>query len=198
MGQEIDRGLRLEYGFYNDRHLNAYVRRVGESLVPYTHRPQLQYHFAILDTPVENAFAAPGGYIYVTRGLLSLLNSEAELAAVLGHELGHVNARHSARQMTRSILVTLGILIAGELSEDIRKITPISMIAAQLLFLKYSRSDEYQADALGLEYASKGGYSPREMVRFFNALQRLTVEAGGPHLPISSRHTLSHHAASPK
>lgn len=153
MGKEIDQALRLEYGLYNDPQLRNYVREIGQEIVPYTHRPHLQYHFEILDTPVENAFAAPGGYIYITRGLLAMLNSEAEIATVLGHELGHVSARHSARQMTRSILVTLGIVIAGELSEDIRKITPISMVAAQLLFLKYSRSDEYQADKLGIGYA---------------------------------------------
>jgi predicted Zn-dependent protease len=194
MGKEIDRGLRLEYGLYNDPRLREHVRQMGMKQVPFTHRPHLEYHFEILDTPVENAFAAPGGYIYITRGLLAMLNSEAELAAVLGHELGHVNARHSARQMTRSILVTLGIILAGELSEDIKKITPISMIAAQLLFLKYSRSDEYQADALGIQYSFKAGYSSGEMVRFFGSLQRLTESKGGGHLP----NFLSTHPMTPR
>lgn len=194
MGREIDQGLRIEYGLYNDPQLRTYVSQTGMKLVPYTHRPHLQYHFEILDTPVENAFAAPGGYIYITRGLLAMLNSEAELAAVLGHELGHVNARHSARQMTRSILVTLGILLAGELSEDIKKITPISLIAAQLLFLKYSRSDEYQADALGVQYSFKAGYASGEMVRFFGSLERLTKSEGGVRLP----NFLSTHPLTPR
>lgn len=194
MGKEIDQALRLEYGLYNDPRLRTYVKQIGRDLVPYTHRPNLQYHFEILDTPVENAFAAPGGYIYITRGLLAMLNSEAEIASVIGHELGHVNARHSARQMTRSILVTLGIAIAGELSEDIRKIAPISMVAAQLLFLKYSRSDEYQADKLGIEYAFKGGYSGGEMVNFFSSLQRLTETRGGARLP----NFLSTHPLTPR
>jgi predicted Zn-dependent protease len=194
MGKDIDRALRLEYGLYNDPQLRSYVKQIGSDLVPFTHRPHLQYHFEILDTPVENAFAAPGGYIYITRGLLAMLNSEAELATVLGHELGHVNARHSARQMTRSILVTLGIAIAGELSEDIRKIAPVSYIAAQLLFLKYSRSDEYQADALGIEYATKAGYSAGEMVNFFSSLQRLTESEGGARIP----NFLSTHPLTPR
>jgi len=194
MGSDIDRGLRQEYGLYDDPQLTPYIVQIGQKLAPYTHRPHLQYHFAILDTPVENAFAAPGGYIYITRGLLAMINSEAELATVLGHELGHVNARHSARQMTRSILVTLGIVLAGELSEDIKKIAPVSMIAAQLLFLKYSRSDEYQADSLGVEYSFKSGYSSGEMVKFFTSLQRLTETKGGARLP----NFLSTHPLTPR
>lgn len=194
MGAEIDEGLRREYGFYDDPQLTAYVERIGREMAPHTHRPHLGYHFAVLDTSVENAFAAPGGYIYITRGLLALMNSEAELATVLGHELGHVNARHSARQMTRSILFTLGIVIASELSKDFRKIAPISMLATQLLFLKYSRSDEYQADALGVEYSLKIGYSAGEMVTFFNSLQRLTETKGGVRLP----NFLSTHPLTPR
>ena len=194
MGKDIDRGLRLEYGLYNDPQLRSYVARIGHKLAPHTHRPHLKYHFAILDTPVENAFAAPGGYIYITRGLLAMMNSEAELATILGHELGHVNARHSARQMTRSILVTLGIVVASELSKDIKKIAPVSMIAAQLLFLKYSRKDEYQADALGVEYSFKAGYSSGEMVKFFTSLQRLTKTKGSARLP----NFLSTHPLTPR
>jgi predicted Zn-dependent protease len=194
MGREIDRALRMEYGFYQDYRLQNYVRQVGEELVPYTHRPELEYHFAILDTPVENAFAAPGGYIYVTRGLMALMNSKAELATVLGHELGHVNARHSARQMSRALLFEVGLALVSELSKDFRKIAPYTYIAGQLLFLKYSRRDEYQADALGIEYAYKAGYASREMVTFFNSLQRLTESAGGPRLP----NFLSTHPLTPR
>jgi predicted Zn-dependent protease len=194
MGKEIDRGLRMQYGFYDDPQLNAYVAQIGQQMVPHCHRPHLEYHFAILDTPVENAFAAPGGYIYITRGLMAMLNSEAELAAVIGHELGHVNARHSARQMSRTILFTLGIVIASELSKDFRKIAPISLIATQLLFLKYSRSDEYQADTLGVEYSIKIGYSAHEMVNFFASLQRLTESKGGGGIP----NFLSTHPLTPR
>ncbi len=183
MGKEIDRGLKMEYGLYDDPDFTAYVNRIGQGLVPFSHRPHLQYHFAILDTPVENAFAAPGGYIYITRGLLAMLNSEAEIATVLGHELGHVAARHSARQITRSILFQVGIILASELSKDFRKIAPLTLIATQLLFLKYSRSDEYQADALGIEYSMKSNYAAKEMVTFFSSLERMTASEGGPKIP---------------
>lgn len=183
MGKEIDQALRVEYGIYDDPRLNAYVAGVGMQMVSSTHRPHLQYHFAVLDTPVENAFAAPGGYIYITRGLLAMINSEAELATVLGHELGHVNARHSARQMSRTLIISLGILALGELSEDIKEIAPISFLAAQLLFLKYSRDDEYQADELGIQYSFNASYSPKEMAPFFNSIQRLTESQGGVKIP---------------
>jgi predicted Zn-dependent protease len=183
MGREVDQGIRKTYGLYDDPQLTAYVASVGRKLVPYCHRPHLKYHFAILDTAVENAFAAPGGYIYITRGLLSMMNNEAELAAVLAHELGHVNARHSMRSMSRSILFGIGLAIAGELSEDVRKFTPLAAIAGQLLFLKFSRGDEYQADSLGVDYSRKAMYNPGAMVSFFNSIQRLKVMKGGGGLP---------------
>ena len=194
MGKEIDRGLKMEYGIYDDPQLNDYVAEIGQKIVPHTHRPNLEYHFAILDTPVENAFAAPGGFIYITRGLMALINNEAELATVVGHELGHVSARHSARMMTRAILFELGIALASELSKDFRKIAPISMIATQLLFLKYSRNDEYQADTLGVEYSLKTGYNPHEMVSFFTSLERRTESKGGSHIP----NFLSTHPLTPR
>ena len=137
MGKETDVSIRQEYGIYEDEGLNAYVRGLGERMAPITHRPALPYHFAVLDTPVENAFAAPGGYIYVTRGMLALMNDEAALVAILGHELGHVNARHTARAMSRQLLMMGGVLLAGALSEDIQKIAPFALIGLQVLFLKY-------------------------------------------------------------
>lgn len=194
LGKEVDAGLKEEYGIYYDPDLNKYIAEIGRKMAPLTHRPNLVYHFAVLDTEVENAFAAPGGYIYITRGLLAMVNSEAELAAVLGHELGHVNARHSVRTLSRNILFTVGLAVASELSEDIRDIAPIAYLATQLLFLKYSRSDEYQADSLGLEYATKASYQASEMIDFFNSLQRLTKDSGGPHLP----NFLSTHPLTPR
>ena len=89
MGKSADQSIRAQFGLYDDPELTAYVDRVARRMAPFLHRPKLVYHFAVLDTPVENAFAAPGGYVYVTRGLLAMMNSEAELATVLGHELGH-------------------------------------------------------------------------------------------------------------
>lgn len=194
LGKNIDQGIRQEYGIYDNAQLNAYVAGLGQKLAPLSHRPNLKFHFAVLDTPVENAFAAPGGYIYITRGLLAMMNSEAELAAILGHELGHVTARHSARSMSRNILFTVGLVVASELSKTVKKIAPIASVATQLLFLKYSRKDEYQADALGVEYSSKAGYQAGEMIGFFNSIRRLSEEKGGGGLP----NFLSTHPLTPR
>lgn len=183
LGQDSDKEIRVQFGVYDAPALNTYVENIGLSLAPYTHRPQLEYHFAVLDTPVVNAFALPGGYIYVTRGILAMMNSEAELAAVLGHELGHVNARHSVKRLSQMMLVELGLIAGGALSETFAKISGAASIGIQLLFLKYSRDDERQADQLGIEYARKGNYNPAEMVNFFSSLQSLGDLSGGHGLP---------------
>jgi predicted Zn-dependent protease len=150
MGQDTDRQIQQQFGIYEDKDLNMYVNSIGQRMVPYSHRPNLQYHFSVLDTPVINAFAAPGGFIYVTRGILALMNSEAELAAVLGHEMGHVAARHSLKRLSGTILLSVGLMLGSALNKDIAKVAGLAGIGMQLLFLKFSRSDEYQADSLGI------------------------------------------------
>jgi len=179
MGKSTDESIKQEYGLYQDPALTDYVDRVSRRLVPYTHRNKLEYHFAILDTPVENAFAAPGGYIYVTRGLLAMMNSEAELASVIGHELGHVNARHSVREYSKQLLLTGGLVLGSVLSRDVAKVAPVLMLGLQVLFLKFSRDDEYQADSLGVLYSRSAGYSPSQMIPFFRSIQKLEEKAGG-------------------
>jgi len=183
MGKETDAGIAREYGYYNDPELAKYVTSVGMSLVPHTHRPGLEYHFAVLDTPVVNAFAAPGGYVYVTRGILALMSSESELAAVLGHELGHVSARHTVKMMSTQILVQLGLAVGSVLSEKFARIAGVAGIGAQLLFLKFSRDDERQADALGVQYARAAQFNSGEMVRFFTSLQRYGDMGEGHSVP---------------
>jgi len=183
MGKETDQAIRQQYGLYEDKALAEYVNRVGQSLVPYSHRPKLSHSFAVLDTPVVNAFAAPGGYIYVTRGILALMNSEAELAAVLGHEMGHVAARHSMAQMSGQLLAQIGLVVGSIVSKDIRKFAGLASVATQLLFLKFSRSDEYQADALGIQYARAARYAPGEMLRFFSALENMSAESSSHKIP---------------
>ncbi|MFH2107070.1 MAG: M48 family metalloprotease [Chrysiogenia bacterium] len=183
MGQDTDRQIKQQFGIYQDKDLNAYVNSVGQKMVPYSHRPKLQYHFAVLDTPVVNAFAAPGGYIYVTRGIMALMGSEAELAAVLGHEMGHVTARHSMKRLSGQMLASIGLVLGSVLSKDIAKVAGLASVGMQLLFLKFSRSDEYQADSLGVRYARQAAYSPAEMLRFFTALENMSVETGGHKLP---------------
>lgn len=183
LGKQTDGEIKAQYGIYSDQALNSYVQRIGQSMAPLTHRPHLTYHFAVLDTPVVNAFAVPGGYIYVTRGILAMMNSEAELAVVLGHELGHVNARHSVAKLSQLMLVQLGMGIAGTISETFAKLSGAASIGIQLLFLKFSRDDEREADALGVEYSRKGGYNPNEMIAFFGSLERLGDLSGGQSLP---------------
>lgn len=183
LGKETDVEIRQQYGVYDDPALNEYVANIGMSMVPHTHRPHLTYYFAVLDTPVVNAFAVPGGYIYVTRGILAMMNSEAELAVVLGHELGHVNARHSVIKMSQLILVQLGLAVGSALSETVAKIAGVASIGIQLLFLKFSRDDEREADRLGVQYSRSGGYHPGEMIDFFATLQKLGDLSGGHSLP---------------
>ena len=183
MGQETDQAIRQQYGIYEDKALSEYVNRIGQSMVPHSHRPKLKHHFSVLDTPVVNAFAAPGGYIYVTRGILALMNSEAELAAVLGHEMGHVAARHSMVQMSGQMLAQIGLIVGSVVSKDIRKFAGLASVATQLLFLKFSRSDEYQADSLGIRYARQAQYAPGEMLRFFSALENMSSDSGNHNIP---------------
>jgi predicted Zn-dependent protease len=192
MGKSTDVSIREEYGIYDDPALNAYVENLGKQMAPITHRPQLPYHFAVLDTPVENAFAAPGGYIYITRGMLAIMDDEAAMAAIIGHELGHVNARHTARAMSRQLLLMGGVIVASALSEDLQKIAPFAMVGLQVLFLKFSRDDEYQADSLGVQYSRKIGYAPGRVVPLFTTFLRMEKAGGGPRLPnFLSTHPLS-------
>lgn len=183
LGENTDKEVRAQFGVYVDPVLTGYVERVGAELTPFTHRPHLNYHFAVLDTPVINAFAAPGGFIYVTRGILAMMNSEAELAVLLGHELGHVNARHSVSKMSQLILVQLGLAVGSALSEEFAKFSGLAGIGVQLLFLKFSRDDEREADRLGVDYSRSGGYNPAQMINFFNSLQSLGDLSDGHSLP---------------
>jgi predicted Zn-dependent protease len=183
LGKQTDAEIKAQYGIYNDQALNAYIQRIGQDMAPLTHRPHLTYHFAVLDTPVVNAFAVPGGYVYFTRGILALMNSEAELAVVLAHELGHVNARHSVVKLSQLMLAQLGLGVAGAISETFAKLSGAASVGIQLLFLKFSRDDEREADALGVEYSRKAGYNPSEMVNFFESLEKLGDLSGGHSLP---------------
>jgi predicted Zn-dependent protease len=183
LGKQTDAEVRSEYGVYADPALEAYVAATGAALAARTQRPNLAYHFAVLDSPVINAFAAPGGYVYVTRGLLALTNSEDELAGVVGHELGHVNARHSAKRMSEQMLAQAGLAIGSVLSETFARYSGLAGVGAQLLFLKYSRDDERQADSLGVDYSRRAGYDPGSMVGFFAAMQKSGDLSGKSTIP---------------
>lgn len=183
LGKETDQQVIQSYGLYNDPELNAYVTRIGMKIAQNTHRPDLPYSFKVLDTPVINAFAVPGGYVYVTRGILGYFNNEAELAGVVGHELGHVNARHTMKQYTNLTLAQLGLGLASALSEDFRKIAGIAEFGVGMLFLRFSRDNERQADDLGVEYSEKTGYDSQKMAEFFTTLERLNPGSDMSGLP---------------
>src|SRR5262245_36008144 len=139
-------------------------------------------HFTILGDRAVNAFALPGGYIYITRGILAHLNSEAQLAGVLGHEIGHVTARHSAARITQQQVAGLGLGLASVFSTGFRRYSDAAQQALGLLFLKYSRADETQADELGVGYALKANYDPREIPATYAMLKRVS-DQGGQRLP---------------
>ena len=177
MGREADPQIVAEYGLYDDPELAAYVDAVGQKLAKLSHRPNLEFHFRVLDSPVINAFALPGGYIYITRGILAHMNNEAELAMVLGHEIGHVTARHGVEQQTRQTLFGAGLGIGSILSPEVARFGGMIQEGLGLLFLKYGRDDENQADELGVEYSLRGGYDAAVGARFFEVLDRESKEA---------------------
>jgi predicted Zn-dependent protease len=180
MGLQAEESVVAEYGNYADPALQRYLQGVALPLARLSHRPTLDWQFQIMDSPVVNAFAAPGGYIFVTRGLLAAVNDEAELAGVLAHEIGHVTARHSARNYSKSLLAGLGLQLGTAFAGSYGEVLgPLLEVGTGLLFLKYSRDDERQADALAVEYASKGGYDTNRMADFFVTLQRQETLSGG-------------------
>ena len=137
----------------------------------------------MVDDPTVNAFALPGGFIFVTRGILANMNSEAELAGVLGHEIGHVTARHSATQMSRAQLAQLGLGLGTVLRPDMAQYMGVLSSGLQLLFLKYTRDDETQADMLGFRYSLRAGYDPHAMLDLFSMLQGVEAASGQERLP---------------
>jgi predicted Zn-dependent protease len=172
MGKQAAEEVRGTLGLLDDSELQGYVARVGQQLAARSQRPELPWAFQVVDDPTPNAFALPGGFIYVTRGLLTLLTSEAELATVLGHEIAHVTARHSVNQISKQQLAQLGLGLGAILVPRVEQLTPVLGAGLNLLFLKYGRDDEREADALGFEYLRSGGYSLAEAADVFVALQR--------------------------
>lgn len=176
MGKEYDPQVIATFGEYENEPLLNFIREQGNEMAAISHRPNLEYHYRILDSPVINAFAVPGGYIYFTRGILAQFNNEAELIGVLGHEMGHITARHSVSRQTQQQLGQL-LLIGGMIaSEEFRRYGEYAMAGMQLLFLKFSRDDERESDELGAEYASKIGFDAKQMANFFEVLQKMNLE----------------------
>jgi predicted Zn-dependent protease len=180
MGREMLAQTEQQTGFYPDSSLQAYVSQLGLRMAHASERPNLPWEYHVIDDPQVNAFAAPGGFIFITRGILAYLNSEAELAAVLGHETGHVTARHSAAMASQQMLAQGGLAIGGIVRPDLASgvLGAALSAGASLYFLKFSRNDEKQADGLGHRYSLSAGYDPREMPKTFQTLQRVSDVAG--------------------
>ncbi|MBA3642312.1 MAG: M48 family metalloprotease, partial [Acidobacteria bacterium] len=178
LGQEMDPQIKQEMGVYDDAELQRYVSSIGMRLAKASERPNLPWHFTVLDEPAVNAFALPGGYIYVTRGILAFLNDEEQLAGVLGHEIGHVTARHSAQQYTQATSAGVGLTLLSIFVPEARPLQGLAENALGLLFLKHGRDDEKQADRLGADYTAKTGWDPRGVAGMLRTLARLDEASG--------------------
>ena len=183
MGRQGAAEVTAAIGLYPNATLQGYVNRIGLALAATTERPGLPWEFQVVDDASINAFALPGGFIFVTRGLLAHMTNEAELASVLGHESGHVSARHSVQQMSRQQVAAIGLGVGSVLSPAIAKYGQIAGAGLGLMFLKYGRDDETQSDQLGFRYALARGYDTREMISVFQMLQRAEQLGGGGRLP---------------
>ena len=182
MGQSYDPQVVAQYGIYNDAKLQAFIEEKGKAMAAKSHRPNLPYSFKVVDSPVVNAFAVPGGFVYFTRGIMAHFNNEAEFAGVLGHEIGHITARHSAKQYSNQMLMQAAFIGGMIASEDFRNFGDVASQGLGLLSLKFGRDNESESDVLGVEYSTAIGYDAVEMADFFETLTRLS-EASGQSIP---------------
>ena len=177
MGREADVEVRRQMGLYEDDALQRYVEEIGLELALRSHRPELPWSFAIVDSPAINAFAIPGGFIYLTRGIMPFLSDEADLAGVIGHEIGHVTARHTVRAYTRASGAQLGLLVGSIFSPAARAAGGLAQTGLGVLFLRYGRDAELQADRLGAEYAAISGWDPAGVRDMLSTLSRISEGA---------------------
>jgi predicted Zn-dependent protease len=161
-------------GIYQDNKLSYYVARIGAKLVKFSELPNLEYTFTILNDEKVNAFALPGGYVYVTRGLLAIVADEAEMAGVLAHEIGHITARHSSQRYSVTKATNIGLQLLGAIGSIAGAPTGANQLASlggQAALKSYSREQELEADMLGVRYLSRAGYNPNAMTSFFQKLK---------------------------
>jgi predicted Zn-dependent protease len=183
MGRDADAEITASIGLYPDSALQRYVQELGSKLARNSERPGLPWTFRVVDDPTVNAFAVPGGFIYVTRGLMAYMMNEAELSSVIGHEIGHVTAKHSVYRMSEQQLTQIGVTAGMMIKPSLQKYGDYINAGLGLLSLKFSRDDENQADHLGLRYMIRAGYDPRQMVDVFDMLGRVSQASGAGRLP---------------
>lgn len=182
MGQQADSQIVASLGLYPDADLQRYVQELGAALAKTSERPDLPWTFRVVDDPVVNAFALPGGFIYVTRGLMTYVTNEAELSGVISHEIGHVTAQHSVHSMSSQQVTQLGVAAGMMIEPKLQRYGQYINAGLGLLYLKYSRDDESQADRLGFRYMVRDGNDPRQMIHVFDMLSRVsqTGDSGSP------------------
>ena len=183
MGKDADPQIVAQYGLYDDKKLQAFITEKGKQMAAISHRPNINYEFKIVDSEVLNAFAVPGGYVYFTRGIMAHFNNEAQFAGVLGHETGHITARHTVAQQRNALLGQFGILAGVIINPELGRFAETASQGLGLLFLKFGRDAERQADELGVEYSSKIGYDAKEMADFFRTLERKSEGSESAELP---------------
>lgn len=179
LGKESHPSVVATMGLYEDKKLSDFINEKGKAMARISHRPDLPYQFYIVDSPVVNAFAVPGGYVYFTRGIMAHFNNEAEFAGVLGHEIGHITAQHSARQQTTQLFSTVALIggaiaAPGVIGQNLESLQQ----GLGVFLLKYSRDHESESDKLGVEYSSKIGYDANQMANFFGTMKRITENSG--------------------
>jgi predicted Zn-dependent protease len=183
MGQQYAQQIVKSMGVYDDKKVQDYVTRLGMAIATTSERPKLPWAFYVMDDPTVNAFALPGGSIFITRGILTHMNDEAELVGVLGHEIGHVTARHSVQQMTRQQIAQVGLGVGSILSSEVAQYAGLASQGLGVLFLKYGRDAESQSDLLGFKYMVREGYDPHAMAAMFTTLQRVSRLEGAGDIP---------------
>lgn len=192
IGQSVNEEIVAQYGLYDEPKISEYVDELSQEVLANSHMRredtdrkfrETEFHFQVLDSPVVNAFALPGGYVYFTRGLMAHLNNEAQLSVVIGHEIGHVAARHASQRAFQQQLGQIAVIGGAVLGQELLglpggSILNLSSQAAELLFLSYSRDAERESDRLGVEYSAMTGFKAAEGAEFFTSLKRISAQSG--------------------
>ena len=183
MGQEGFKAATSQMGIYADSDIQRYVNSLGQPIAKGSERPDLPWTFTVVDDPIVNAFALPGGPIFISRGILAYMNSEAQLVSVLGHEIGHVTAKHSVSQMSKQQIFQIGLIGAMVVRPELQQYGGVASQGLGVLFLKFGRDDETQADDLGFRYMTAANYAPSEMAEMFKTLERVSGGEGSRGTP---------------
>ncbi|WP_261989957.1 M48 family metalloprotease [Hymenobacter puniceus] len=182
-GAQPDPGVVAQFGLLNDTKLQSYIDQKGMQMGRISDRPADVKGFTIVDSPIINAFATPDGHVYFTRGIMAHFNNEAQFSGVLGHEIGHITARHGQKQQTRSTIANGALILGSILSKRVASIAQPASQVVGLGLLKYGRDDENESDKLGVKYSSKIGYDPASMADFFLTLSRTEQSSGAATIP---------------